>query len=129
MTNLEFGTAVPADISELATLHVAAFRRDLAVNLMFHSEAQQHNEIVQMVLKQVLDPKVLVIKAFDPSTKETVGLAIWLLYDGTEKSVPISDVTASAMKGKRSITDAISGEARRIQSYWMTGKKYMRQSF
>ena len=82
-----------------------------------------------MLRKQIPDPQVLVIKAFDPSTKETVGLAIWLLFDGTEMSAPIEDATASTKKGERSIAEVLSEEAQRIRSYWMTGKKFMRQSF
>ena len=125
MANLEIISAVRADISALAELHVAAFRRDLAVSLMFHNETQHYDEVVGMVRKQIAGPQALVIKACDPTSRETIGFAIWLLFDGTEENTSSDDTMPAGEKGERSIADAISGEARKMRAHWMMGKKYM----
>ncbi|KAI9685477.1 MAG: hypothetical protein M1820_010789, partial [Bogoriella megaspora] len=125
--------AVPEDISALASIHVAAFTNDQAIQIMLPDPEVHKETVMKMLAQQISDPSWLIIKAVEIRTDNITGWASWLKVgyedakegDRAQESPHVSDepLDKKSFKDLRCYTSA---HQRRALGQWMSGKRCLK---
>lgn len=141
LKNVTISEASESDINALATIHVAAFRSDNAVRLMY-SDGEQEKAVAGMLASQMTDPTNLILKATSRVTKEILAWSGYTFVgkessDLKKKAVPsIGNVKEGLrgmghLMGTQTIVDnshklaaCLHENDARMEKEWMLNKRY-----
>ncbi|KAI9682770.1 MAG: hypothetical protein M1822_006260 [Bathelium mastoideum] len=132
-TSVIIEAATLDDLSALATIHIAAFTNDPAVQIMLTDPAKHEESVIEMLKQQISNPSWFVMKAVDPGTGSVRGWASWLKsgYDDTEQGnvdqTPSSDDDNSPEDNQsKDLRAYVAAQQQRHLGRLMSGKKCLK---